>query len=210
LARDNVTTSDLETAMADLFETLKYNPIPIVGTVVDYSKVKAYIFNTLYYPFEWPQLAALLDTMLTGNLTALAGYLEAMGSGASAFVDESEFGIRCSDKIPRASSWSQLVPTFDQMNQDSRWFGDVAVSVPMTCSQWQFGAKERYLGDFNVQTKNPILLIGNTFDPATPLVSARNMSIGFEGSVVLEHNGYGVSLISPLLSSCTGIHAYCW
>jgi len=44
-----------------------------------------------------------------------------------------------------------------------------------------------------VRTKNPVLLVGQTYDPVTPMASARNISAGFEGSVVLEVMGFGVS-----------------
>jgi TAP-like protein len=80
---------------------------------------------------------------------------------------------------------------------NSRIAGDMAVHFITQCAQWQMDAKERYEGDFQVQTVNPILLLQNTSDPVTPLRSAHNMSAGLEGSVVLEQNGYGVS---PLFS----------
>ena len=55
-------------------------------------------------------------------------------------------------------------------------------------------AKERYTGGFSdIKTKNPLLFVGNTYDPLTPFVSAQNASAAFEGSVVLQHDGYGVS-----------------
>ena len=60
-------------------------------------------------------------------------------------------------------------------------------------------AKERYTAGFdNIRTKNPFLFVGSPFDPLTPLASARNVSAGFEGSVVLQHNGYGVRQRLPL------------
>lgn len=70
--------------------------------------------------------------------------------------------------------------------------GDATTAVSMTCAQWNMDAKERYDGDFQVQSEGPVLLIGNTYDGLTPLVSAQNVSSGFRGSVVLEVNGYGV------------------
>jgi TAP-like protein len=74
---------------------------------------------------------------------------------------------------------------------------DTAVQPAAQCVQWQMEAKERYEGDSQVQTANPILLLQNTFDRVTLLRSAHNMSAVFEDSVVLEQNRYGVG---PLLS----------
>lgn len=57
---------------------------------------------------------------------------------------------------------------------------------------WKMAAKERYTGGFsNIKTKHPLLFVGNTYDPLTPLASARNASAAFDGSVVLQHDGYG-------------------
>ena len=48
-------------------------------------------------------------------------------------------------------------------------------------------------GPFEAETSFPILFIANMADNITPLVSARNNSAGFPGSVVLIQNSYGVS-----------------
>ncbi|KAL4971048.1 uncharacterized protein BDV14DRAFT_194830 [Aspergillus stella-maris] len=45
-------------------------------------------------------------------------------------------------------------------------------------------------GDFDVRTKHPPLIIGNTYNLATPLASARNLSGSLEGSILVEHGGF--------------------
>jgi hypothetical protein len=57
------------------------------------------------------------------------------------------------------------------------------------------------LGDFKVKTKNPILVAGNIFDAHTPLKSALNITVGFEGSGLLVVNGTGVGSFSLVLLS---------
>ncbi|CAG9940268.1 unnamed protein product [Clonostachys rosea f. rosea IK726] len=59
------------------------------------------------------------------------------------------------------------------------------------CAQWQISAKERYLGDYKVATRNPVPIVNNRYDPATPLESARNVSAGLAGSRVVEVNRIG-------------------
>ena len=67
-------------------------------------------------------------------------------------------------------------------------------------------ATERYAGNFAVKTKNPILVVSNSLDPVTPLVSAQNMTETFEGARLLVSDGYGhVSFGNP--NVCMARHA---
>ncbi|KAL8800252.1 MAG: hypothetical protein Q9182_005308 [Xanthomendoza sp. 2 TL-2023] len=97
----------------------------------------------------------------------------------------------------------------EQFYAKSQIFGDVLSQNLLTYAQWPFHAKGAYTGNFRVKTRNPILLIGSEVDALTPLVSARNASAGFEGSVVLQHGGYGyTSLGQPSLCTAKAIRAY--
>jgi hypothetical protein len=109
---------------------------------------------------------------------------------------EAQFGIKCSDVRAQATNLTEMLPVFQARHNKSRFFGDYADASPARCAQWMLPAKERYMGDFNVTSKNPVLIIGNTYDPVTPLVSAKNVSETFQGSVLLQHDAYGVSFAS--------------
>ncbi|KLO05807.1 hypothetical protein SCHPADRAFT_1002699 [Schizopora paradoxa] len=71
--------------------------------------------------------------------------------------------------------------------------------IHAACSIFAFKGLE---GTFNHKTSHPLLLIGNTADPVTPLWAAHKMSKGFEGSVVLIQNSSGHASISGT-SICT-------
>ncbi|EON60795.1 hypothetical protein W97_00004 [Coniosporium apollinis CBS 100218] len=202
LASGNKTVADLKVAMSDLFDTLKWNPIPFNGTIVDYSSVRTTIYSTLYVPPYWPRLSNCLNDLLNGDPAAFVQYAAERAAGEGE-QDQAFSGIRCGDKSVRASSASELVPVYDELGRRSKWLGDAVSNMFQDCAQWRFQAKERYEGDFsNIRTKTPLLFIGNSFDPSTPLVSAQNMSTGFQDSIVLQHNGYGhLSLLQP--SNCT-------
>jgi hypothetical protein len=182
--------------------------------MVDYSFVQGIIFGTLYYPQLWPSVSLLLDSLLKYRTTPPApAYVDAfIRSALSAAPFDALLGIKCGEKFPRRSSLAELLPDLIERHQMSR-LGDAIDAQPVFCSQWKMEAKERYGGDFKVKTRNPVLLIGNTFDPVTPIVGARNMSLGFEGSVVMEHNGYGVSELRCfqsllLLANCYGLFVF--
>lgn len=188
----NRTYDELEAAMTELFDTVRNNPPVFNGTVVfAYDLFKAHIFSTLYSPANWPGLAQALEDVLEGNLETFVNRVLAFSIPSQ---DQAILGIRCGDKKLRTNKLSDLEPVFEQYHKTSKWFWDWAWGYyVMPCAQWGFEAKERYEGDFQVKTKNPVLFVGNSFDPVTPLASAKNMSSGFEGSVLLTHNGHGVS-----------------
>lgn len=107
-------------------------------------------------------------------------------------------GIHCSDRFNRISSLEDFLPVSDRLHDISRLMGSVELPIASDCAQWPIKAKERYEGDFQVSPRKPVLIVGNSHDGHTPIASARNVSAGFEGSVVLEVNGYGVSRIHLL------------
>lgn len=148
-------------------------------------------------PGLWTLLAAGLSELVAGNFTGthdtlvaslLAG-LEGLGA------DESIYGIRCGDKAPRHEDLGTLLPALEAGLGVSRLGGGNMADVHTRCAQWRFEAKERPSpGDFSdVRTRNPVLVLNNRWDPLTSIVSARNVSASFPGSVVLETAGYGVS-----------------
>ncbi|KAF4631629.1 hypothetical protein G7Y89_g6499 [Cudoniella acicularis] len=205
LAHENKTAAELEQAVWSLMERVKYHPIPFGNFLLDYSTLKSVIVQSMYSTSSWPTLASLLDALLTGNTSAESAILISLitsTAGSSEQTLQATIGIHCGDRSVRASLFDDMLPTIDRLYNTSRIMGDVTPALSMICAQWKMDAKGRYEGDFQVKTKNPALLIGNTFDGFTPLASAYNVSSGLEGSVVLEVNGYGHSSIS-LPSACT-------
>ncbi|KAG6807571.1 hypothetical protein H0H93_001440, partial [Arthromyces matolae] len=61
------------------------------------------------------------------------------------------------------------------------------------------------IGPFEANTSFPILVVGNTADPVTPLWAAKKTAKGFPSAVVLTQDSPGhCSLAAP--SVCTQIH----
>lgn len=205
--------SELEAAIIGLLESLKTKPLHIPGggsiKEITYDLTKVFIFVGLYRTDKWPRMSIVLDQVISRNTTGLASMLNAelaqtSGSGGAGKPTpsslESLLGIKCSDKTVRASSLSQVLPAIHDVWSLSYMSGDANDAMTSACAQWKFQAKERYTGDFRVKTASPVLLVGNTFDPVTPLASAYNVSWGLEGSVVLEQHGYGVRLPNTFVS----------
>lgn len=194
LSQVNSTAIELETTLRLLAEDFLRAPLAVNDTVIDYELVFTLYFLVIKYPTDIPNAASLINNLLhRENLTAVTEYYKTLNAGI-AVGGEGLQGIKCSDAFPRTDDMADVMPEIEYMKETSNLFWPTTVSYPMLCAQWPFEAKERYSGDFNVKTRTPLLFIGNTYDPATPAASARNMSASFEGSGMLERNGYGVSL----------------
>jgi hypothetical protein len=166
--------------------------------IIDYTSVKSILFKMLYSPADWTTLAAQLAVLMAGDVEAIGKYFDKVAGGGSGIDAEAQFGIKCSDSTQSATDISEVLPIIEKRHAASH-FGDSADHVTMRCARWPLPAKERYSGDWNVKTTKPLLIIGNTYDPVTPLASAKNVSSSFEGSVLLQQNSYGVSFTILLL-----------
>lgn len=207
LARENLTADALEESIYDLFETLKTDSIPLpadmvdwtaimAGHILDYSSLKNLILTTLYHAQGYSGIVTALDGILTGNITALTAVRDINSQTFSTSMQAEAFmGIICGDKARRPESLEEMMPSIEAATESSAIGGNSIIHGmhAFQCAHWSLEAKERYMGDFTARTKNPVLIIGNTYDPVTPLVSAKNVSASFEGSVVLESHAYGVS-----------------
>jgi hypothetical protein len=201
LAKLNMTANELQERLYALLEDVKYNPVPLNGALINYQSLKTVIFASLYYPSRWPTLATALYGLLSGNASAMLPYISPDTDGLDKSRD-ALLCIRCSDNTLRLSKKEELLPAVQTLYSGSRIGGDVLQLILAACAQWKFQAHGPYTGDFRARTRRPLLLVGNSFDPVTPLQSAYNMSSGFEGSVVLQHDGYGVSEALSLEENC--------
>lgn len=195
LAKHASSAAELGGKIDRMLEDLKIHPFSAGRSIINYNLIRSYLLNDLYYPRFYPRLATALEAVLVRNITAVVAQFAPSVPSESPTLAEILPGIRCSDKFLRTDDLDPIETELkDKIYKTSPKFGDNP-SFPMTaCARWGFHAKERYDGDFQVKTRYPVLLIGNTWDPITPLKSAYNLSATLEGSVVLQHNGHGVSV----------------
>ncbi|EKM58438.1 uncharacterized protein PHACADRAFT_252753, partial [Phanerochaete carnosa HHB-10118-sp] len=106
---------------------------------------------------------------------------------ADAFV-----AIACTDSDPARAvdTIEDLEEHFVRLHASSEFADQWPERV--YCTGWKARTVERFAGPFVGNTSFPILLIGNTADPVTPLAQyARKMSRGFNNSVVLHQDSVG-------------------
>ena len=154
-------------------------------------------------PVEPPKMPTTRDTANAGTNVSQPA---AAASGKPEPWDapgklEELAAIQCSDWPLRATKPDDLKYLLaEQQNVSS--FASTGYPQNWMCYSWPFRARERYYGDFNAETKHPVLFVNPTYDPITPLVSAFNSSSTLEGSIVLEHKGCGHGILSQP-SLCT-------
>ncbi|KAI8651071.1 hypothetical protein NCS55_01350100 [Fusarium keratoplasticum] len=186
---------ELEKKLYEFFDDIRLDPVVVKGTILDYNTVKVILYNDLKTPRKWRTTAKLLYGIMERDVKIIEAVFAELGGGGEAMTKESQFGIRCSDMTGQTDDIHDIIPLLDKRWDASRFAADVVEHIVMRCSRWKLPAAERYEGDFKVKTKNPMLVIGNTLDCATPLESARNVTKTFEGARLLQFDIPGHTIL---------------
>ncbi|KAJ7499673.1 TAP-like protein-domain-containing protein [Mycena latifolia] len=197
------TAAEISENVDMLYASLRDRPIPVRTNVsfglVDYSVMRRAIFQALYSPYAaFPTLAQALADLSAGNATGLFKLSEkppfecACDESQYRFesVGESGHAVLCNDGKRIAASYEDIVAHYETMREMSEW-ADVWEPIRMGCLAWPEFPKDNFRGPFIANTSFPLLLVGNTADPVTPLWAAHKMSKGFNGSVVLTQDSPG-------------------
>lgn len=209
LASVNATAAELETTLIDLAESFRLRPLVTanpVGIITKRFMIELY-FILIKYPQGISEAFALLHNLLRDRNESpekLVTFYNDLVTGITPADDDALLGILCGDKlVPAPETVEDIRREVEAMTESSKLFGGYLSTVATQCAGWKYKAKGGYEGMFDgIKTRQAVLFVGNTYDPVTPAVSARNMSSGFEGSVVLERNGFGHSSLAQD-SECT-------
>lgn len=204
---------------ADRFErladTLRQAPITIVDPHGNkfrfiYQDLIANTLFALYDSFLWPRLARFLADVeaqapprrLGRSLSALhrvEGLSTPRGADRYRNFVEGQPGVACSDSENPDSykAWSEQGAISDER---FGYFGRIWTWFVSVCAQWPGVDRERYLGPFDASTSNPVLVIGNSFDPATRYQGAEIVHRLMPNSSLLTVRAWGHT--SLFLSAC--------
>ena len=113
--------------------------------------------------------------------------------------EEQEMAVACGEVPSPPASAFPAINAFAQ--QRSGVVGPFWAWDYQPCSTWPVRSAHPYRGRWDNRTANPVLVIGNTFDPATPLRGAMAMTRALARARLLTVDGYGhTALINP--SAC--------
>ncbi|KAI1393149.1 Alpha/Beta hydrolase protein [Hypoxylon trugodes] len=218
-----VSLQELEIRMKKLVVSISQRPVPGYldssgPSLITYSSLVSAIYSALYNAKSWPSLAQMLYELEASNSTLATAMLERAGweydptlpSPPSPKPSTDELGalVICADSYDAPlppeglvwwnSLWANM-STQAWISGNSRFFNVFPCRHFPT--YWPQPA-EVYRGDLNHTLKNPVLLIAETYDPATPLRNGRRLlnEMGKNARLVVHH-GYGHS--SRDKSSCT-------
>lgn len=186
----------IRTAYEDLLLDIFRVPLAVPSSatrgpdVITWSDVKSMVRLGMYQPLIYlPMVADLLTDIRSGNGSLFADYkaMEHLPSCPSAACQDAgpysqecigvgengldaQFATLCTDgeglgdldEVSFQEYWHAL-------QQQSRVLGDWWAHTRLGCVGWKTKAKWRFAGPFEGNTSWPILFIGNTLDPVTPL-----------------------------------------
>jgi pimeloyl-ACP methyl ester carboxylesterase len=196
----------VKTRVARLFEKARRTPIPAPHADppgrLTYSDLLLTTFGPLRDPNTWPQYAEQLDAAANGDASALETAAR-QGRTAFAFAKATtSAAIQCADAPAKRplSAWPKVIKRATDAGE--LWGPVLGWWLWAPCAANWPQSTGGYTGRWNAKTPNPILLIGNVYDPATSYPGAQNAEKALGNAVLLTVAGYGHPSYQ-LPSACT-------
>jgi pimeloyl-ACP methyl ester carboxylesterase len=176
-------------------ELLERLPVDRTPGQTTYAQAISGTVRALYLAANWKAQASVLQQLWEQGPGAVP---PPAGRG-----EEQEMAIACGEVPSPPAGAFPAIDTFAQRRSGvvgPFWAWDYS-----PCSTWPVRSAHRYTGPWDNRTANPVLVIGNTFDPATPLRGAVTMARQLGRARLLTVDGFGhTALINP--SACVNRH----
>ena len=176
------TTDEIAKRMRTVLEDLRNDPVPLSDSAIcplpillTYEDLVFTLFALLYSPVSsFPLLAGIFADLERRNATSLASMIQAQSPTA---VDYGGL-ISCMDSkhtsgalnVSTMALWEGYVA---DVNYQTQWVGDAWSSIGLLCRKMDIIQPEsqrfQHAAGAN-KTSFPILFVGNTVDPITPIV----------------------------------------
>jgi len=188
------TVSEATSKIRDLLTSVDQTPLPTGDPARPLTQSLAFyaIVDTMYNPASWSSLSSGLADAFAGNgqqMLALADdYFGRSGGQYSNNLIQANTAINCLDQEVAGGPSQIPESTFVK---DSPIFGDIIYGMAdIGCGNWP---EKTTLTppDYSAPGTPPILVVGTTRDPATPLVWAQELAKTLSNGVLLTRNGDG-------------------
>jgi pimeloyl-ACP methyl ester carboxylesterase len=180
--------------------------------LVTYAELIGTTLGVLYDPSIWPLWAEILQQLdeLTSPASA-AGDLQALRARLGARFQQEDYpnfvegfpGVACSEthNPSNVAAWSRAARAQDRQFP---YFGRPWTWISSICQPWPGWDDDHFDGPWTHTTANPVLVVGNLFDPATPYHGAVTVDRLLPNSRLLTLAGWGHT--SLFASACIDAH----
>lgn len=178
----------------DLLDQVDEEPLPTnSGRELTQGLAVLGIWAPLYNRDYWSALDAALTEALDGSGTTLLAFADSyVGRGPDGYVDNSSealYAVNCLDNDESVTP-EEAEELEDQFVEASPTFGRVFAFGLTACRSWSVhtgkGPKE-----LNAEGAAPILVVGTSRDPATPLSWAEALAEQLDSGVLVRRDGDG-------------------
>ncbi|MGP4006354.1 alpha/beta hydrolase [Streptomyces sp. 4N124] len=187
---------DVKNRIAKLLKDLDSKPITgIFPRELTQTAATSGIAQALYSQDFWEYLTQGLDQAYDGNgqiLMLLSDSLNGRNeNGEYSNLTAANISINCADDKPRYTP-ADVERQLPQFRAASPVFGDYLAWSMISCTDWPVAGSADH-PDVSAPGAAPILVVGNTGDPATPYEGARKMAqaLGKGVGVELTYKGQG-------------------
>jgi pimeloyl-ACP methyl ester carboxylesterase len=190
--------------------TLRLRP-PDLGGGFSFTEPEliAITLGSLYSPFAWPALAELLASLehpeqparITSARHAVATALGVAAAPPFPQTAEGFPGVACADS-DNPSLYLAWPWTAAAAEAADGYFGRIWTWASSACQPWPGSRADRYAGPWNARTQNPVLVVGNRYDPATRHQGAVVVSRLLPNSRLVTYAGWGHTAFMNAGSRC--------
>jgi pimeloyl-ACP methyl ester carboxylesterase len=227
LAENATSAFSVQNRYQAFLRKVELEPITVKGdaSIITRNDIELVAFKAMYSPNNgFYALARQIVAMEQGDTSEVPALLSILGIGSAfetAFPSDPDGQentggaelqlITCVDTAGRYAlkSFSDYRAASEQLAQKSTYGGSTIASANVLfCNGLDIAppASQLFPGFQETNTSVPILFVGTTGDPVTPVYSAHKMSEIFPGSVVLTQKAPGHSFLA-LESKCSNAYA---
>ncbi|WP_431987513.1 alpha/beta hydrolase [Streptomyces parvulus] len=190
------TADDVKSRIARLLKDLDRKPIPgIFPRQLTETAATGGIAQALYSKDFWEYLTEGLEQAYDGDGRALMALSDSLNgrneNGTYSNITAANVAINCADDKPRYDT-AYREGKLPQFRKASPLFGDFLAWSMLSCTDWAVAGAADH-PDVSAPGAPPVLVIGNTGDPATPYEGAGRMAeaLGKGVGVELTYKGQG-------------------
>jgi hypothetical protein len=177
----------------DLLDQVDAEPLPAGDRMLTQGLAVLGIWAPLYNRDYWSALDAALAEALGGSGATLLSFADSyVGRGPDGYMDNSSealYAVNCLDN-DESVTLEEAAQLEDRFREASPTFGRVFAFGLTACRSWSVHTGKGP-AELNAEGAAPILVVGTSRDPATPLSWAEALAEQLDSGVLVRRDGDG-------------------